>query len=138
MRVKDAVATCLTEAAGQYLSGETLAQKLGVSRNAVWKAVRLLQEEGFPIEAKKKTGYRLAQGIDLLTEETVRPYLHSRILGHPLYVYPELPSTTTPARRWCGTGQSTAQWLPPTARLPEKADRAALLCPLPDRDCTSL
>lgn len=26
MRVKDAVATCLTEAAGQYLSGETLAQ----------------------------------------------------------------------------------------------------------------
>ena len=93
MRVKDAVATCLTEAAGQYLSGETLAQKLGVSRNAVWKAVRLLQEEGFPIEAKKKTGYRLAQGIDLLTEETVRPYLHSRILGHPLYVYPELPST---------------------------------------------
>ena len=93
MRVKDAVATCLTEAAGQYLSGETLAQKLGVSRNAVWKAVRLLQEEGFHIEAKKKTGYRLAQGIDLLTEETVRPYLHSRILGHPLYVYPELPST---------------------------------------------
>ena len=29
MRVKDAVATCLTEAAGQYLSGETLAQKAG-------------------------------------------------------------------------------------------------------------
>ena len=42
MRVKDAVAACLTEASGQYLSGETLAQKLGVSRNAVWKAVRLL------------------------------------------------------------------------------------------------
>ena len=44
MRVKDAVAACLTEASGQYLSGETLAQKLGVSRNAVWKAVRLLQD----------------------------------------------------------------------------------------------
>ncbi|MFR0950508.1 MAG: HTH domain-containing protein [Ruminococcus callidus] len=39
----------------KYLSGETLAQKLGVSQNAVWKAVRLLQDEGFPIEAKKKT-----------------------------------------------------------------------------------
>lgn len=138
MRVKDAVATCLTEAAGQYLSGETLAQKLGVSRNAVWKAVRLLQEEGFPIEAKKKTGYRLAQGIDLLTEETVRPYLHSRILGHPLYVYPELPSTNNTCKALVRDGQSTAQWLPPTARLPEKADRAALLCPLPDWDCTSL
>ena len=50
-------------------------------------------DEGFPIEAKKKTGYRLAQGVDLLTEESVRPYLHSRILGHPLYVYSELGST---------------------------------------------
>lgn len=38
MRVKDAVAACLTEASGQYLSGETLAQKLGVSRNAVWES----------------------------------------------------------------------------------------------------
>ena len=93
MRVKDAVAACLTEAAGQFFSGEALAQKLGVSRNAVWKAVRLLQEEGFPIEARKKVGYRLAQGVDLLTAELVRPYLHSRILGHPLYVYPELGST---------------------------------------------
>ena len=63
MRVKDAVAACLTEAAGQFFSGEVLAQKLGVSRNAIWKAVRLLQEEGFPIEAKKKVGYRLAQGV---------------------------------------------------------------------------
>ena len=35
----------------------------------------------------------LAQGVDLLTEESVRPYLHSRILGHPLYVYSELGST---------------------------------------------
>ena len=31
--------------------------------------------------------------MDLLTAELVRPYLHSRILGHPLYVYPELGST---------------------------------------------
>ena len=106
MRVKDAVAACLTEASGQYLSGETLAQKLGVSRNAVWKAVRLLQDEGFPIEAKKKTGYRLAQGVDLLTEESVRPYLHSRILGHPLYVYSELGSTNNTCKMYCHHGVS--------------------------------
>lgn len=93
MRVKESVAACLTEAEGQYLSGEALAQKLGVSRNAVWKAVRALQEDGFPIEAKKKTGYRITQDADLLTEEAVRPYLRSQVLGHSLYVFPELDST---------------------------------------------
>lgn len=62
MRVKDAVAACLTEASGQYLSGETLAQKLGVSRNAVWKAVRLLQDEVFPLKPRKRpaTGWHRA------------------------------------------------------------------------------
>ena len=94
-----------------------------------------MQDEGFPIEAKKKTGYRLAQGVDLLTEESVRPYLHSRILGHPLYVYSELGSTNntckTLVRDHARHGTVVAQ----TARLPEKADKDAHLYPLPVRDC---
>lgn len=93
MSVKESVAACLAEAEGQYLSGEAMAKKLGVSRNAVWKAVRTLQEEGFPIESKKKTGYRITQDADLLTEDTIQPFLHSRVLGHPLLVFPELDST---------------------------------------------
>lgn len=99
MRIKDSVANCLTDANGQYCSGESLAQKLGVSRNAIWKAVRALQEEGFPIESKKKIGYRITQDADLLTPELIQKHLHSRSLGTPLYVFPELNSTNTYCRR---------------------------------------
>lgn len=135
MRVKDAVAACLTEASGQYLSGETLAQKLGVSRNAVWKAVRLLQDEGFPIEAKKKTGYRLAQGVDLLTEESVRRICTAGFWDTRYTSIRNWAPPTTPAKRWCGIMPDTARWWRQTARLPEKADKDALLYPLPVRGC---
>ena len=80
MRVKDAAAEYLAKAEGQFCSGEVLAAHLGVSRNAVWKAVRALQEEGYPIESRKRIGYRLVTDADLLTEEAVREYLDHKAI----------------------------------------------------------
>lgn len=40
MKRKDALYELLIQHAGTYCSGETLAQELGISRAAVWKAVR--------------------------------------------------------------------------------------------------
>lgn len=99
MRVKDAAAEYLAKAEGQFCSGEVLAAHLGVSRNAVWKAVRALQEEGYPIESRKRIGYRLVTDADLLTEEAVREYLHTRTLGQQLLVFPELDSTNAYCRK---------------------------------------
>ena len=99
MRVKDAAAEYLAKAEGQFCSGEVLAAHLGVSRNAVWKAVRALQEEGYPIESRKRIGYRLVTDADLLTEDAVREYLHTRTLGQQLLVFPELDSTNVYCRK---------------------------------------
>lgn len=99
MRVKESVAACLRKAEGEFLSGEFLAQQLGVSRNAVWKAIRALQEEGFPIESKKKIGYRMTQEADLLTSERVNMYLHTCALGTTLHIFPELDSTNHECRK---------------------------------------
>ena len=43
---------------GDTVSGEVLSTALGLSRTAVWKQVRKLQELGYAIEASAK-GYRL-------------------------------------------------------------------------------
>ena len=46
---------------GQFHSGEQLADVLGVSRSAVWKAVESLRELGATLHAVRNRGYRLAK-----------------------------------------------------------------------------
>ena len=43
-----------------YVSGQELCERFGVSRTAVWKAIGQLKKEGYRIEAVQNRGYRLA------------------------------------------------------------------------------
>lgn len=71
--LKDNVEAALAHAraAERWLSGEELAQQLGVSRAAVWKAITALRESGIEIEAQRNRGYRLAPTQDHLTEQGI-------------------------------------------------------------------
>ena len=60
---------------GFYISGEYIAQNLGVSRTAVWKAVKKLQKEGYDIKATTNRGYCLSKNTDILSVEGIREYL---------------------------------------------------------------
>lgn len=44
-----------------YVSGQSICKKFGVSRTAVWKIINQLKEEGYEIEAVQKKGYRLLE-----------------------------------------------------------------------------
>ncbi len=47
-------------AAGEgYLNGSELAGRLGCTRSAIWKKMRVLRDEGYPVEAIPNRGYRL-------------------------------------------------------------------------------
>lgn len=52
---------------GEYLSGETLAQQLHISRAAVWKAMRALKDAGYSILAVRNRGYCLGTDQDKLS-----------------------------------------------------------------------
>ncbi|GAP00472.1 biotin--[acetyl-CoA-carboxylase] ligase [Fructobacillus ficulneus] len=54
---KEKVLAQLLNQAGRYLSGDDLAQTLGLSRESVWKAIQSLKKDGHKIDSKKKTGY---------------------------------------------------------------------------------
>ncbi len=71
MRVQDAVLQKLEEKQGEFLSGESLAASLGVSRNAIWKGVKGLRALGYDIEAVTGRGYALGREADVLTAESV-------------------------------------------------------------------
>ena len=73
--MKEQVLARLAAARGAALSGEILAESLGVSRAAVWKAVKELQKQGYSIEAVPATGYALRPGGPVLCAEEVRAWL---------------------------------------------------------------
>jgi BirA family biotin operon repressor/biotin-[acetyl-CoA-carboxylase] ligase len=59
MSVKNEVLYILERNKGSSISGQELADLSGVSRTAVWKAIKSLKDEGYHIEASKK-GYSLS------------------------------------------------------------------------------
>ena len=56
---------------GQFHSGEVLAERLGVSRGAVWKAVRTLRASGATVHAVPNRGYRLPQAGEPLDAQQI-------------------------------------------------------------------
>lgn len=65
---------------GDFVSGEVISAELGVSRAAVWKKIRALQEQGWAIESGGKKGYRLLTG-DSLEPDLWTPQLTTARLG---------------------------------------------------------
>jgi len=61
---------------GQFHSGETLGSTLGISRSAIWKAVKKLHDYGIIIESISGKGYRIPYGIELLNQKTVEKKLN--------------------------------------------------------------
>lgn len=83
------------EGAGAPLSGEELARRLGVSRNAVWKAVQRLRQEGYQIEAATNRGYRLVSAENALTPQSVRRLLTGPARRCAIDVRESVTSTNT-------------------------------------------
>ena len=106
MTVKQSVLRALGEARGASVSGEVLAQSLGVSRAAVWKAIKSLQGEGYRISAGPNRGYRLEEYPDLLTAEGISAMLPLELAQLDLRVFDEIDSTNLEAKRLAMTGLS--------------------------------
>ena len=64
---------------GQFHSGEELAAALGVSRSAIWKAVKSLRDLGATLHAVRNRGYRLAKAAEPLAEARIRESLSDSI-----------------------------------------------------------
>ncbi|MBQ1403271.1 MAG: biotin operon repressor, partial [Oscillospiraceae bacterium] len=72
MTTKQKLADLLEKAEGEFLSGNLLAEKLGVTRAAVWKNIRQLEAEGYKIEGVTNRGYRLEKEHDVVSEAGIR------------------------------------------------------------------
>ncbi len=90
---EEIVLAFLAEAGDEFVSGEAISGKLGLTRAAVWKHVEALRAHGYRIDAIPARGYRLAGVPDRLTALELRPMLNTHDIGHVLHCYEEIDST---------------------------------------------
>ena len=89
---------------GVYFSGEAIAQKLCVSRTAVWKAVKTLRSEGYNIDAVSNKGYCLSVTSDILSVQGIQKYLNPLCSDVKLAVFPVVESTNEMVRKEAALG----------------------------------
>ncbi len=100
---KEEILRILREA-GDYVSGEALAEELGVSRAAVWKHVHTLIKEGYRVDVAQGKGYRLLGVPDKLYPSEVRYGLQTKLLGKKVIHLNSTGSTNTVARQLAERG----------------------------------
>jgi BirA family biotin operon repressor/biotin-[acetyl-CoA-carboxylase] ligase len=130
------------------VSGEEVARTLGLTRTAVWKAVRRLRESGYVVKAVPRKGYRLETVPDRLFPVLLRSKLKCELLASEIHYFETIDSTNREAKKSAaggasegllvvaeeqthGRGRLDRKWTSP------KGGESALLSRLPSSDSTS-
>lgn len=88
----------LEQAGPECVSGESVAREQGISRTAVWKAVRALKGLGYTVEAVTNRGYRLIDGPETFYSEGIRMGLDCGYRGLDIIVKQSVGSTNDEAK----------------------------------------
>lgn len=91
-RVAEVLAS-LRDPEEHYVSGAAIASKMGITRTAVWKYLKQLEQMGYVIETLKGTGYRLRSAPDRLYPWEIARALHTAVIGREI-VYREIVDST--------------------------------------------
>lgn len=90
--MQDKILEILTNSDG-YVSGQYISKQLGVSRQAVSKAVKALKEKGYEISSITNKGYFLVSEPNYLNEQSIKKYLKTAVIGKNLVVLDTVGST---------------------------------------------
>lgn len=87
------------------MSGADLAQRLDISRAAVWARIEELRELGYDIAARPHTGYRLLESPDLLhADDLLARVGRPRVIGRDIRVFQETSSTNDVIEKFARDG----------------------------------
>ncbi|MCL1918221.1 MAG: biotin--[acetyl-CoA-carboxylase] ligase [Peptococcaceae bacterium] len=95
--MKDDVLFLLRQKPDSFISGADISRVLEVTRSAVWKTIKALQEDGYTIEAVTNRGYRLTASPDILQADDLQSLLTTEYLGRSLTLYESVESTNRQA-----------------------------------------
>lgn len=114
----------------EYLSGQDLSDVLRISRVAVWKHIKKIQELGYTVESKQKMGYKLTKNSDVLLPWEITSGLKTKTIGQQAFYFDSTDSTQNQALKMAedpknngaiivaekqtgGRGRSGRKWISP-------------------------
>lgn len=103
--VKYEITKRLLAADGEPISGQQLADDFGLSRTAIWKHIKELEEEGFGIDTVKKKGYVLRSSPDSLQAAKIDQHLTTKRFGRNIHYLQTCPTTQPIAHQLAQAGE---------------------------------
>lgn len=88
-----------------YVSGQEICEKLGVSRTAVWKVIKQLQEDGYDIEGVNNKGYCLVSYPEKITAPEIMSRVPTKWAGTRVYYRASTESTNEDAKELAADGK---------------------------------
>ncbi|MGX9133853.1 biotin--[acetyl-CoA-carboxylase] ligase [Rummeliibacillus sp. JY-2-4R] len=94
----------LSKAKGEPVSGQQLADDLNISRTAIWKHMKQLEEEGYKFESVRKKGYIMISSPDTLNPAKIAATLETEDFGKHIIYEKTFTSTQTIAHQHAQDG----------------------------------
>lgn len=92
---------------GEFVSGNQLAELIGVSRVSIWQYMEKLKSQGFDFEAVRSKGYRLTQFPSELNQTLIQARLTHAASDFTAFVLEEIDSTNSESERRLANGEET-------------------------------
>ena len=102
--MRNKILEILRNAGDTYISGEEIADQLGVSRTAVWKHIKEMRAQGYEIESHARSGYSLRVAPDALLAGEINHGLNTQVIGRQIICHDEIDSTNNEAKRLAREG----------------------------------
>ena len=102
--MRNKILQILRESRDNYISGEEMADRLGVSRTAVWKHIKEMRAQGYDIESHARKGYVLKEAPDALLTGEIAHDLQTSVIGQNIICHEEIDSTNNEAKRLAREG----------------------------------
>ena len=81
-----------------YVSGQAISEKLGISRTAVWKIIKKLIDKGYFIECANKLGYKLIDSTSVFSVDEIKNKLTVKSFKNNIFLFKEVDSTNKLAK----------------------------------------
>lgn len=96
--MKSEILRIMRESEKGYVSGSALCEKFGVSRQAIWKCITALKEQGYEFESIPKKGYRLIASPDNLCEAEISSRITANGICRKVEFHDSVNSTNNRAK----------------------------------------